>query len=29
MFSEVLISLNRVGGHSINIAEASVLQSDT
>ena len=29
MFSEVLISLNRVGGHSINIAEAAVLQSDT
>ncbi len=28
MFSEVLISLNRVGGHSINIAEASVLQND-
>ncbi len=25
MFNEILISLNRVGGHSINIAEASVL----
>ena len=29
MFGEVLTSLNRVGGHSINIAEAAVAQRDT
>lgn len=28
MFGEVLTSLNRIGGHSINIAEASVLQQN-
>ena len=27
MFGEVLNSLNRIGGHSINIAEAAVLQT--
>ena len=26
MFGEVLNSLNRIGGHSINIAEAAVVQ---
>ena len=27
MFGEVLNSLNRIGGHSINIAEAAVTQT--